>query len=123
MEVSTQNKIPSKDQPKIDQGRDAPRTRTLLCVPIYNRARLRGGAIQLLNKKEGPRPPSGEGLRQTFWFRSFSGEPSMPLSPNGSRPLPGKDLCMFPLQETGRLSDLWGEHLLCILSDIWEEVS
>ena len=123
MEVSTQNKIPSKDQAKIDRRRDARRTRTLLCVPIYNRAGLRVGSIQLLNKKDGARPPSGEGLRPTFWLRSFSGEPSMPLSPNGSRPLPGKDLCMFLLQETGRLSDLWGEHLLCILFDVWEEVS
>jgi adenylate cyclase len=41
-------------------------TRTLLCVPIYNRAGLRVGAIQLLNKKDGVFSIEDEAFLKTF---------------------------------------------------------
>ena len=41
-------------------------TRTLLCVPLYNRAGLRVGAIQLLNKKDGVFSKEDEAFLKTF---------------------------------------------------------
>jgi len=42
------------------------RTRSLLCVPLYNRAGLRSGVIQLLNKKEGVFAKEDETFLETF---------------------------------------------------------
>jgi signal transduction histidine kinase len=41
-------------------------TRALLCVPLYNRAGLRVGAIQLLNKKDGVFSKEDEAFLKTF---------------------------------------------------------
>lgn len=42
------------------------RTRSLLCVPMYNRAGLRSGVIQLLNKKDGIFTKEDEIFVETF---------------------------------------------------------
>ncbi len=42
------------------------RTRSLLCVPLYNRAGLQSGVIQLLNKKEGFFAKEDETFLKTF---------------------------------------------------------
>ena len=158
MEVSTQKKIPSKDQPKIDRKRDARRARTLLCLPIYNRAGLRVGAIQLLNKKDGVFSIEDEAILKTFGnhasvfieiaqlqkaridaleesrkeleqLKRAKNKALDHLAHELRTPLAvvqgNMRLLRWRLQKKSPpvTGDKWGEHLLCILSDVWEEVS
>ena len=133
-------------------------TRTLLCVPIYNRAGLRVGAIQLLNKKDGVFSIEDEAFLKTFGNHAsvfieiaqlqkaridaleesrkeleqlnrakskaldhLAHELRTPLAVvQGNMRLLRRRLQKKSPPVTG---DKWGEHLLCILSDVWEEVS